>query len=110
LKTNVFELAPQEVITKDNVSMSIKAMVFYRAVNPYKLVYKLRNDSARIREFIKEMAYAAMRSVVGENTFQELLETRDQIAVQLGEYVKEKLFPYGLYIEQIFIKGMSLPI
>jgi len=49
MKTNVFELAPQEVITKDNVSMSIKAMVFYRAVNPYKLVYKLRNDSNRIR-------------------------------------------------------------
>jgi len=51
------------------------------------------------------MAYAAMRSVVGENIFQELLETRDQVAVQLGEYVKEKLFPYGLYIEHIFIKG-----
>jgi regulator of protease activity HflC (stomatin/prohibitin superfamily) len=65
LKTNVFELAPQEVITKDNVSMSIKAMVYYRAVNAYKLVYKLRNDSGRIREFIKEMSYAAMRSVVG---------------------------------------------
>ena len=52
------------------------------------------------------MSYAAMRSVVGENTFQELLEHRDRVAEQLEEYVKEKLFPYGLYIEHIFIKGI----
>ena len=49
MKTNVFELRPQQVITKDNVSMNINTIVFYRAVNPYKLVYKLRNDTARIR-------------------------------------------------------------
>lgn len=51
------------------------------------------------------MSYAALRSVVGENTFQELLEHRDRVAVELGIYVKEKILPWGLYIENIFIKG-----
>ena len=49
MKTNVFELSPQQVITKDNVSMSILTIVYYRAIQPYKLVYKLRNDQQRIR-------------------------------------------------------------
>jgi len=49
MKTNVFDLAPQQVITKDNVSMSIQTIVYYRAIQPYKLVYKLRNDTQRIR-------------------------------------------------------------
>ena len=56
------------------------------------------------------MSYAAMRSVVGENTFQDMLEHRDRVAEQLGEYVKEKLYPFGLYIEHIFIKGNFLLI
>ena len=65
MKTSVFGLAPQQVITKDNVSMQIETVVYYRAINPYKLVYKLRNDTAQIREFIKEIAYSALRSVIG---------------------------------------------
>jgi regulator of protease activity HflC (stomatin/prohibitin superfamily) len=49
MKTSVFGLAPQQVITKDNVSMQIVTIVYYRAINPYKLVYKLRNNIAQIR-------------------------------------------------------------
>lgn len=43
--------------------------------------------------------------MIGENIFQELLEHRDKLAHQLEGYVKEKVFPWGLYIENIFIKG-----
>lgn len=49
MKTNIFTLAPQQVITKDNVTMNIETAVYYRAINPYKLVYKLRNDTGKIR-------------------------------------------------------------
>jgi regulator of protease activity HflC (stomatin/prohibitin superfamily) len=66
-------MAPQQVITKDNVSMQIETVVYYRAINPYKLVYKLRNNPQQIRDFIKEISYSALRSVIGENIFQELL-------------------------------------
>lgn len=98
MKTSVFSMAPQQVITKDNVSMSIETIVYYRAINPYKLVYKLRNDANQIRQFIKEISYAALRSVMGQNPFQELLEHRAKVAHQLEEYVKEKVYPWGLYI------------
>jgi erythrocyte band 7 integral membrane protein len=107
MKTSVFNMAPQQIITKDNVSMQIQTVVYYRAINPYKLVYKLRNDTQQIREFIKEISYSALRSVMGENVFQELLENRAKVASQLEEFVKEKVYPWGLYIENIFIKGTA---
>lgn len=110
MKTSVFGMAPQQVITKDNVSMQIETVVYYRAINPYKLVYKLRNDTQQIREFIKEISYSALRSVMGENIFQELLEHRAKVAAQLEEFVKEKVYPWGLYIENIFIKGTYVVI
>ena len=65
MKTHVFNMQPQQIITKDNVSLRIETVVYYRSINPYKLVYKLNNDSRKIREFITEISYSAMRSVTG---------------------------------------------
>ena len=73
MKTCVLNLRPQTVITKDNVSLQIDPTVYYRAINPYKLVYKLGNNIGEIQSFISEMAYSAMRTVVGETIFQTLL-------------------------------------
>ena len=52
MKTHVFNMQPQQIITKDNVSLQIETVVYYRSINPYKLVYKLNNDSRKMREFI----------------------------------------------------------
>lgn len=65
MKTNILNLRPQTVITKDNVSLQIDPTVYFRTINPYKLVYKLGNDLNEIRNFISEMSYSAMRTVVG---------------------------------------------
>lgn len=52
LKTNVLNLQPQTVITKDNVTLRIQTTVFFRTINPYKLLYKLGNNLGEIRNFI----------------------------------------------------------
>ncbi len=80
MKTNVLNLQPQTVITKDNVSLRIDTVVYYRTITPYKLVYKLGNNLGEIRNFIAEMSYSAMRTVVGETIFQDLLEKRKHVA------------------------------
>lgn len=64
MKTSVLNLQPQTVITKDNVSLRIDTVVYYRTTNPYKLIYKLGNNLGEIRNFIAEMSYSAMRTVV----------------------------------------------
>ena len=65
MKTVVLNLRPQTVITKDNVSLRIDTVVYYRTINPYKLVYKLGNNSSEVFNFISEMSYSAMRTVIG---------------------------------------------
>lgn len=49
MKTVVFSMPPQQIITKDNVSLQIETVVYYRSINPYKLVYKLNNDARKMR-------------------------------------------------------------
>ena len=76
MKTVVLNLAPQTLITKDNVTLKIDTVVYYRTINPYKLLYKLGNNFHEVRNFISEMSFSAMRTVVGETIFQGLLEDR----------------------------------
>lgn len=106
MKTVVMNLAPQTVITKDNVSFKIETTVYYRTVDPYKLVYKLGNNFNEIRSFIGEMSYSAMRSVVGERILQDLLEDRQGIADDIEKQVMGSVGVWGLLIENIFIKGI----
>jgi len=80
MKTIIINLQPQQVITKDNVTLKIDTVVYFRTVDPYKLVYKLGTNIKEIRTFIAEMAYNALRTVAGEHTFQEFLEIRGKLA------------------------------
>lgn len=73
MKTNILALQPQKIITKDTVSLQIETVVYYRTVDPYKMVYKLGTNLHEIRMFISEMSYSALRTVAGEHTFQEFL-------------------------------------
>lgn len=65
MKTNILALQPQKIITKDTVSLQIETVVYYRAVDPYKLLYKLGTNLNEIRTFIAEMSYSALRTVAG---------------------------------------------
>lgn len=65
MKTNILALHPQKIITKDTVSLQIETVVYYRTVDPHKLVYKLGNNINEIRTFIAEMSYSALRTVAG---------------------------------------------
>ena len=60
--------------------------------------------------FISEMAYNSLRTVAGENTFQEFLEGRGKMADSLEKVVGPQVHAWGLYIENIFIKGMLIII
>ena len=65
MKTNILALQPQKIITKDTVSLQIETVVYYRTVDPYKLIYKLGTNLNEIRTFIAEMSYSALRTVAG---------------------------------------------
>lgn len=65
MKTKILALKPQKIITKDTVTLQIDAVVYYRTIDPHKLMYKLGNNLHEIRTFITEMSYNALRTVAG---------------------------------------------
>lgn len=107
LKTKVSTLNRQRVITKDNITLDVQTAVFYRVVDAYKVAYKLGASNQNALNFISEMSQAALRSVGGEHTLQDMLSNRERIARELQRYVENQVEPWGLYIENIFLKGIS---
>lgn len=96
----------QPVITKDNVSCQIVSIIYYRITDPIKMIYKLgQNQSAHS---VREMAFAAVRTISGENTFDTLVGNRAAIGRQLKEYTNSQIAEWGIFIEQLFIKGSRI--
>jgi erythrocyte band 7 integral membrane protein len=105
MKTKVATMPRQPVITKDNITLQIQTAVYYRVVDAFKVAYKLGSSNQGALNFIAEMSQAALRSVGGEHTLQELLSNRDKIAHELQQFVENQVEPWGLLIENIFLKG-----
>ena len=105
LKTKVATMPRQPVITKDNITLQIQTAVYYRVVDSFKVAYKLGSSNQGAQNFIVEMSQAALRSVGGEHTLQDMLSNRDKIARELQRFVENQVEPWGLLIENIFLKG-----
>ena len=92
------------ILTKDNITVNIDTCVYYRIVDPKVAYYTLSNIMASVAE----VTYATLRTFCGENTLQDLLEKRQEISDRIEEYVYGKVNKWGVYVEQIFIKDMTL--
>lgn len=98
------DLERQLILTKDNITVNIDTCVYYRIIDPMVAYYTLSS----IQASVAEITYATLRTFTGENTLQDLLEKRQEIADKIEDYVYEKVNKWGIYVEQIFIKDMSL--
>lgn len=76
MKTKVATLPYQPVLTKDNVTVQIQTAVYYRVIDGFKVAYKLGSSNQGALSFIGEMSQAALRSVCGEHTLQDMLSNR----------------------------------
>ena len=80
-------------MTKDNITVNIDTCVYYRIVDPMVAYYTIAN----INVSVAEVTYATLRTICGENTLQDLLEKRQEIADTIEEYVYEKVNRWGIY-------------
>ena len=81
----------QKILTKDNITVDIDTCVYYRLVNPKMAHYKI----ADMVISVAEVTYATLRTICGENTLQDLLEKRQEIADLIEDYVFEKTDKWG---------------
>ena len=105
IRTSTCDIPPQEVITKDNVTVKVDAVVYMRVLNPEKAVLEIANYNAATSNF----AAAALRDVTGNFELDELLGKREEIAEQLKKIVDTQTDQWGIDIESVRLQNIELP-
>ncbi len=99
------DLPYQQVITQDNVTASIDAVIYYKVVDPQKAVLNVENFEAAVWD----RARVVLRDVAGETKLDELLTHREQVAAKVRAAVEQFVSQWGLHIELIALKDIQLP-
>jgi regulator of protease activity HflC (stomatin/prohibitin superfamily) len=105
LRTVAMDVPPQDVITKDNVSIKVNAVLYFRAIDPSKAIVE-------VEDFLfatSQLAQTTLRSVLGQVELDELLSQREKINEQLQTIIDEQTDPWGIKVSLVEIKHVDLP-
>ncbi len=105
LRTVTLDVPPQEVITKDNVSTQVNAVLFFRVLDPSAAVVQVQN----FMEATRQIAMTTLRSVLGGFELDQVLGERETINMQLQQIVDEQTDPWGIKVKNMEIKDVKLP-
>lgn len=104
-RIQVSDVPPQDVITKDNVSLKVNAVVYYRVMDPIKAVVEIRDYMYAT----SQLAQTTLRSVLGEAELDELLSNRDEINHKLQGILDKATDPWGIKVSNVEVKHVDLP-
>ncbi len=105
LRVITMDVPTQEVITKDNVTVKVNAVVYFRVINPVDAVNK-------VLDFIKatsQLSQTTLRSVLGQSELDELLSKREEINQRLQHIIDEGTEPWGVKVSMVEVKDVELP-
>jgi len=105
LRTIAMDVPPQDVITKDNVSIKVNAVLYFRVVNPEKSIIEVENYLYAT----SQLAQTSLRSVLGQSELDDLLAHRDQLNQHLQEILDRQTDPWGVKVSNVEIKHVDLP-
>ena len=105
LRTVTLDIPPQDVITRDNVSIKVNAVVYSRVVDPNKAVVEVENYLYAT----SQLAQTTLRSVVGQVELDELLAQREKINIQLQDILDKHTEPWGIKVSLVETKQVDLP-
>jgi regulator of protease activity HflC (stomatin/prohibitin superfamily) len=106
LRTIVHDVPSQDIITKDNVSVKVNAVVYFRVVQPDKAVVQVENYLYAT----SQLAQTTLRSVLGQATLDELLSERDKLNLSLQKVIDEHTEPWGIKVSLVEVKQVDLPM
>jgi regulator of protease activity HflC (stomatin/prohibitin superfamily) len=105
LRTIVLDVPPQDVITRDNVSVKVNAVVYFRVVDPKKAVIEVQDYLYAT----SQLSQTTLRSVLGQADLDELLSERDKLNSRLQTIIDEHTDPWGIKVSMVEIKHVDLP-
>jgi len=105
LRTVVLDVPPQDIITRDNVSVKVNAVVYFRVVDPVKAVVEVENYLYAT----SQEAQTTLRSILGQAHLDELLSERERLGQALQEVIDLHTDPWGVKVTQVAVKAVDLP-
>src|SRR6201982_110529 len=105
LRQEALEVPPQDIITRDNVTLKVNAVIFLRVIDPRRAVVEVSNYVYQTSQF----AQTTLRSVLGEQELDELLAHRDKINLRLQSILDTHTSPWGVKVTNVEVKQVDLP-
>jgi regulator of protease activity HflC (stomatin/prohibitin superfamily) len=105
LRTVVLDVPPQDVITRDNVTIKVNAVVYFRVIDPMKSVIDVENYLYAT----SQLSQTTLRSVLGQADLDELLSKREQLNERLQEILDTHTEPWGIKVSNVEVKNVDLP-
>jgi regulator of protease activity HflC (stomatin/prohibitin superfamily) len=106
LRTVAMNIEPQDVITKDNVSIKVNAVLYFRVLQPEKAVVDVENYLFATNQ----IAQTTLRSILGQSDLDDLLSERDKINHRLQEIIDDHTEPWGVKVASVEVKQIDLPL
>jgi regulator of protease activity HflC (stomatin/prohibitin superfamily) len=105
LQQEALEVPPQDIITRDNVTLKVNAVIFLRVIDPGKAVIEVKNYLYQTSQF----AQTTLRSVLGEVELDELLSHRDKLNLRIQSILDQHTAPWGVKVANVEVKQVDLP-
>jgi regulator of protease activity HflC (stomatin/prohibitin superfamily) len=105
LRTVVHDVPPQDIITRDNVSVKVNAVVYFRVIDPRRAVVEVENYNYAT----SQLAQTTLRSVLGQVELDQLLSERDRLNQQLQMILDQHTDPWGIKVSSVEVKHVDLP-
>jgi len=105
LRTVVMDVPPQDIITEDNVSIKVNAVVYFRVVQPQKAIVEVENFLIAT----SQLSQTTLRSVLGQSELDDLLSQREKINQKLQQIIDAHTEPWGVKVSNVEVKQIDLP-
>jgi regulator of protease activity HflC (stomatin/prohibitin superfamily) len=105
LRTVVMDVPPQDVITQDNVSIKVNAVIYFRVIQPDKAILEIENYLMGT----SQLSQTTLRSVLGQSELDDLLSNREKINQKLQQIIDSQTEPWGVKVTHVEVKQIDLP-
>jgi regulator of protease activity HflC (stomatin/prohibitin superfamily) len=106
LRTVTFDVPAQDIITKDNISVKVNAVVYFRVIDPTKAITAVED----FHYATSQISQTTLRSVLGQSSLDELLAKRDELNAELQKIIDEQTEPWGIKVATVEVKNVDLPV
>jgi regulator of protease activity HflC (stomatin/prohibitin superfamily) len=104
LRTRVFDVPPQDVISRDNVSVRVNAVIYYRVIDPEKAIIQVE----QFNEATSQLAQTTLRSVLGQHDLDQMLAERSKLNTDIQQILDEQTDAWGIKVSTVELKHVDL--